>query len=170
NVLEKPNKSELSEDSSIEELDVPKHINDDDIELELDLLNESTKSLSLKENLLSNINQTIEENTSLFKNFAQKSFEIQNKLIENQTKSIQLLEQMLSKSEKSESINACRQRDLANDDSNTSDDENDKFYVTFMDSFITLLRKKVPESALNLDIKTLKLIYPDEMNEIEGKN
>ena len=54
---------------------------------------------------MSNINQTIEENTSLFKNFSQKSFEIQNKLIENQTKSIQLLEQMLSKSEKSESIN-----------------------------------------------------------------
>ncbi|CAF0997353.1 unnamed protein product [Brachionus calyciflorus] len=147
NVIEKPNESELSDDSelSVEELDIPKTIKDDDVEL--DLLNESTHSLSLKENLLSNLNQTIEENITMFKNFAQKSFEIQNQLIENQTNSINILEQMLSKSESlSRSENTNRNRQKAQEDFSNSSG---------------------PETALSLDIKTLKLIYPDEMNEIE---
>jgi hypothetical protein len=62
----------------------------------LDKLNESTNSLSLDQNILSNLSHSVEKQNDFLKSFAVKSFELQDKLIRNQEKHLNLLENIVT--------------------------------------------------------------------------
>ncbi|CAF0749840.1 unnamed protein product [Brachionus calyciflorus] len=131
NVVEEKSKPKASKDfsPSDDEIDIFAPINNKDFDYidgddDIDKLNESTHSLSLNENLLTNIT-------------------VLNRPIQSQNKQ----KEKTSSSE--------------------SSSEEDERYQVFKDTFIYLMKKKLPESALMLDIRTLKQIYSIEMEQIE---
>jgi hypothetical protein len=62
-----------------------------------------------------------------------------------------------------------KKQPLVNLVSSSSEEESDELYSAFRDTFIQLMKKKLPESAQMLDIRTLKAIYSEEMYQIESK-
>ncbi|CAF0927644.1 unnamed protein product, partial [Brachionus calyciflorus] len=112
--------------------------------------------------LLTNISYSLDKQQMIMKDLADKtlSFRSQNLSI-GESKSKFMPQAVLNRPIQSQN----KQKEKTS--SSGSSSEEDERYQVFKDTFISLMKKKLPESALMLDIRTLKQVYTLEMEKIE---